>query len=588
MSATRSFPVVSLGVAVCTVWLILSGVLIAPCRAQTIIITDTRDTTQNLDVLYPGSGDRTALLTASAVVDVPGGSGDGLYSATGAPWTITNIGAIRGDNGVYLGLGGSVTNLDEITGRDLNGIGIYMASTGGICAVTNGSDGTITAGSSFAIGGIGINMQNSLPTSTVDNFGNIYAYGDGVSSRGTGVLLNGGGTLNNRPDAVIIGGYGDTTGIGAYLYGPGTVNNSGSITGNNAQGVIIVGTGTVNNVGTGTITGNGATIGVWISGGTGTVTNEEAATITGGRNGVVISGSGSVTNDGTIVGQDDGYYGVRFSNTTAGTYTTAVTNGGSITGGAAGVSVRFVPATGTVTATNVIDNTGTIAATGTDGAGLWIQGAEGTFTNTISNDGTISGVYGVLLEPDTATFTNTITNTGTIEGTTEAGLDITGLADVVNSGTITGATGIVFDDTTSDSLDNTGSITGTDGTAVDMGGGDDAVELGTGTAITGIVDGGDGTDTMTFSGTGGIGIAQVTNFEAFSKEDDGIWTLTGTGSLGADIAVNGGMLAVAGTLSDDVTVGSLGGLMGSGTVVGSVTNSGRVAPGNSIGTLTID
>lgn len=221
------------------------------------------------------------------------------------------------------------------------------------------------------------------------------------------------------------------------------------------------------------------------------------------------------------------------------------------------------------------------------GTGLSIQGT-GSFTNTITNNGTISGVRGVLLDQDTGSFTNTITNGGTIQGTTEAGLEIIGTAEIVNSGAITGVTGIALDNTGADSLTNTGAITGTGGTAVDMAGGNDTVELGTGTAITGIVDGGDGTDTMTFSGTGAIGITQIANFEAFSKEEDGTWTLTGTGSLGADVAVNGGMLAVAGTLSDDVTVGSLGGLMGSGTVVGSVTNSGRVAPGNSIGTLTID
>ncbi|MEN6337380.1 MAG: hypothetical protein ABFE01_24250 [Phycisphaerales bacterium] len=129
---------------------------------------------------------------------------------------------------------------------------------------------------------MGVNLISSSPTSVVDNSGQILAYGDG-GSRGTAVLLNGGGTVTNRAGGVLTGGYGGTSGLGVYLFGPGTVENSGSITGNNYQGVAIQGTGTIVNHSGGSITANGATIGAWITGGTGTVANEADATITGGR-----------------------------------------------------------------------------------------------------------------------------------------------------------------------------------------------------------------------------------------------------------------------------------------------------------------
>jgi len=52
-------------------------------------------------------------------------------------------------------------------------------------------------------------------------------------------------------------------------------------------------------------------------------------------------------------------------------------------------------------------------------------------------------------------------------------------------------------------------------------------------------------------------------------------------------AVKGGRLAVNGSVTSDVTVGSGGNLGGSGLITGDVFNSGTVAPGNSIGTLNI-
>lgn len=532
----------------------------SPGYSQTVTIEGSQTTSRNLDTLYNaqgGTGDRTALVSSGATVDVPLNSGNGIHADNFGYWTLTNAGMIRGDQGVYLGLGGAVTNEGEITARQLNGSGIYLMNGGFVNRVTNTATGIITGGTSSSNGGYGISVLCGASTpGVVDNSGQIYAYGNGTNSLGSAVLVNGGGSVINRAGGIITGGYGGTTGIGVYIFGAGSVENYGQITGHNYQGVIISGGGTVTNRTGGVITANGATIGVNMSNATGnTVINETGATITGGRNGVVISGSGTVTNAGTITGVDAGYYGVRFSNTASGTYTANVTNSGSISGGAAGLSVNFSNASSV--ATNTFNNSGTITAT--NGYGLWIQGT-GAFTNTINNEGTITGT----------TFGANI-NTGSMS----------------NSGTIQGQTGISFTGSGADTLVNSGIINGSAGNAVLMGAGNDSVTLNTGSAITGLINGGTGTDGLTLSGNGTINITQITGFESIVKNGAGVWELTGTGSSGAPIQISAGTLTATGSIGDSITIDASGILNGTGAV-GTVINSGRIAPGTSIGTLTIN
>ncbi len=529
---------------------------VSPGYTQTVTIEGSWTTTRNLDTLYGGSGDRTALVASGAVVDVPLNSGNGVHADNYGYWTLTNSGTVRGDQGVYLGLGGSVTNEGEITARKLTGAGIYLMNGGYVNRVTNTATGIITGGTSSSNGGYGIALLSGVSTpGEVDNSGRIYAYGNGTNSLGGAVLVNGGGSVINRTGGIITGGYGGTTGIGVYIFGNGSVENYGQITGNNYQGVVISGTGTVTNRTGGTITANGATIGVNITGTTGTVTNETGATITGGRNGVVISGTGTVTNAGTITGLDANYYGVRFSNANAGTYTTSVTNSGTITGGAVGLSVNLSSAS--AVANNTITNSGTISAT--NGSGIMIQG--------------------------TGNFTNTITNSGSITGTT-FGVNINS-GNLTNNGTIQGPTGVSFTGSGADTLVNSGIISGSGGNAVLMGAGNDSVTLNTGSSITGLINGGAGTDTLTLSGNGSLNITQITGFESIVKSGTGVWELTGTGSSGALIQVSAGTLTATGTIGDSVNIDASGILNGTGTV-GPLTNSGRIAPGTSIGTLTVN
>ncbi|HYR67685.1 MAG TPA: autotransporter domain-containing protein, partial [Reyranella sp.] len=64
--------------------------------------------------------------------------------------------------------------------------------------------------------------------------------------------------------------------------------------------------------------------------------------------------------------------------------------------------------------------------------------------------------------------------------------------------------------------------------------------------------------------------------------------LSGNNTYTGPTSVTAGTLAVNGSITSNVTVGSGGTLGGTGTIAGRVVNAGIIAPGNSIGTLTIN
>ncbi|WP_105440648.1 autotransporter outer membrane beta-barrel domain-containing protein [Neorhizobium sp. T25_13] len=83
----------------------------------------------------------------------------------------------------------------------------------------------------------------------------------------------------------------------------------------------------------------------------------------------------------------------------------------------------------------------------------------------------------------------------------------------------------------------------------------------------------------TFAGViGGTGGLMVTG---------GNQTLSGVNTYTGATTVSGGRLAVNGSITSPVATSGAGILGGTGTIFGDVTNAGTIAPGNSIGTLTI-
>jgi outer membrane autotransporter protein len=250
--------------------------------------------------------------------------------------------------------------------------------------------------------------------------------------------------------------YGNTGGV--KISGPGAVTNTGSITGQTADGVRISGGGIVNSLATNGIIW-GAEYGVEISGGTGFVYNagsiigtnhdgvrlrdsgtvdNEGGSIFGNTGGVKISGPGAVTNTGSIIGQTAD--GVRIG--TNGIVNNLTTNG-TIWGAEYGVEIA---------GTGSVYNAGSIVGTNHDGVRLRDTGTvdnEGGFIygNTggvkisgpgaVTNTGSIIGQTADGVRIGTNGIVNNLTTNGTIWGA-EYGVEIAGTGSVYNAGSIVG------------------------------------------------------------------------------------------------------------------------------------------------------
>ncbi|OHV77302.1 hypothetical protein LCM4573_08445 [Rhizobium sp. LCM 4573] len=226
-----------------------------------------------------------------------------------------------------------------------------------------------------------------------------------------------------------------------------------------------------------------------------------------------------------------------------------------------------------------------------------ISMSGGTVTNNGSGDGLFArnngaGTYNI----------NVASGTVTGGGGNGAAIHTAG----AGNGTVTIDAGVIIDGSASGvalrdgdadrdgSDENNGSATittaGTLTGDVVLGGGTDTLTV-TGGDISGNITG-DGTDLLTFDlGSGSFVYSapfSITGIDALTV-NSGSLQLDGS-STSASIEVASGKLAVNGTAiaGGGIDVLADGRLQGTGTVVGSLTSAGTIAPGNSIGTLTID
>ncbi|WP_170156928.1 autotransporter domain-containing protein [Roseimicrobium gellanilyticum] len=449
----------------------------------------------------------------------------------------------------------------------LNGGGGFVDTHGfgvGIQAIMSGSGsltvqgtGTLTiTGAQLYTGGTFVDPGATLQVGT-DTAAAILEGSDGTSggAGGTAVTAGQGATVNVSALGIIRGGDGGVSptltgngGIGVHFTGDGSLTNHGDITGGRgldgptpqggagADGVRFEGIGTV--VNTGNIiagVGGGSSIG-----------------LAPGGSGVVLIGGGSVTNQGTIRGQNAQFEteAVGRPITGMGVYLGAdgsVINEGDIFAGGGGY-----------------DGTNSIQG----GAGVHIAG-----NGMVQNSGLIQG--GVAA-PNLADLT--------IGGTGGTGVLIGGVGTVTNSGTINGGTGTIeFGEPLPIPL-----LPGSNGgTGLEIVGGGTLTNSGT-------IRGGNGELSLVFPGSGGVAVnlgadGAVTNSGKIlggSGGEASLEELPQGGSGGGALRIDGVGTVINSGVSSEIIGGAAGGGIGQGghgielTGGGTLTNEGLVQGGN--------
>ncbi len=328
--------------------------------------------------------------------------------------------------------------------------------------------------------------------------------------------------------------------------------------------------------------------------------------------------AGGITNSGSI----SAHLGIRVTGVGTETFQGGIVNlsGGTISG-SEGILVISIAQFGSTSAGGGIVNAGAILSTQTavhvDGVSLFAGG--------ISNAGTISSPSGVGLNVrNTSTFLGGITNIGRFTGGSDA-INVESVSsfagNISNAGTLTATTaiaigaGVTF--AAGGAIVNTGTIAGSfaaiDLTAATMpvtidqqaglisgaillSSNADVVNV-SGGSIAGSILGHGTADTINFAlGSGTFTYGAAYSFSGINQVNvtSGTVILDGTNSA-TNIAVSGGNLRVGdaanpgAALTSTVDVNTASTLSGHGTVLGAVTidSGGTLAPGGSIGTLTI-
>ncbi len=534
-------------------------------------------TLTNLGLLY--SGPNSSITPTTAAV-----SGRGLNLRDASGGTVINGAAnvtsalIRSDGGdaVRIGSNFTFTNYGTLLAAGI----VNDASTNNVfnAAPNNSTAQTFSAGGGFSFEDV--DATHGANNSTLLNYGVISGARHGVQAGTAGDILtvtnfatgqmigrNGSGvgfdTLEVDPSKIVVNNYGlirgDYAGVGNVVDRTGNLSftNDGD-----GDGVDIDGSATITNYATGQILATGA--GGYDS--EGRLNTSDAISI----------GGGVVVNNGTIRGANNGIIVNNDTNADrSGTAATNITNNaGAIIEGQNGFAIRIETKLGDARDNDTILNYGTITASGA------IPDPNATVT---LQDGT--------------TDTDSV---GTLNGVTYSG---NGSARFIRGDGSAIQTG-----EGDDVLTNFGNIIGNNGRAVNLEGGNDTLNFSAGN-ISGAIDGGAGANTLNL-GASVVHTDSVANFQnitvnAGTASLAGVLsgnTLTkgGAGTLelsGANL-ITGLTTVAAGTLRVNNVSGSATGtgpvvvntgamLTGSGIITGDLQMDGSLAPGNTLGTLTV-
>lgn len=539
-----------------------------------------------------GTSDRIQVngdLTLDGTLNVTdlGGFGVGVYRLIDYTGALTDNGLVigtlpAGANVPHINLQTSVGNqinlvydnvVPEIQFWDGAGTTANGAIGGGSGSWTSGrtnwtnADGTANDswGGRFAV------FQGAAGTVTVDGAINVTGMQfmtDGyVIAAGTGSLSFTEAQTNVRVDpgvtATIGAGIGGSGGINKLDTGTLILSGVNSYAGATtvAGGTLRAGVGGALPTGTTVTIAAGATLDLAASqtvaslAGDGRVTLSGGSLTTGGSNGDtryagVISGSGGLTKVGTGV----------FTLAGANSYTGATTvSAGTLRldGGAIGSGALSVASGATFDV-----NGGTASVSGLSGAGRILLGS-GSLTANIGTASSFTGVIsgtGSFVKAGNGTLTLGAANTYSGGTTVTGGTLSAGIANAFGTGALV---------VTGDGKVALG------GFATTVGGLAGSGNIDLGSAVLTV----NSTDSTSYSGV-------LSGSGRLIKSGTGTLTLGGANSYTGSTTINGGLLVVNGSLAGTVTIGANGRIGGSGKT-GSLSVSGIVAPGNSIGTLSV-
>ena len=536
----------------------------------------------------------TVTNTEGSIGFASGSTGTATVSGAGATWT--NSGDLYiGRNGtgtLNITSGGTVSNaVGRVGGCDgcstsavgtvtVSGAGTTWTNSAGLAIGASGTGQVTIAGGAQVLTGPSGGFLGVLPgangTMTVTDPGSAWNISDQLTVGGAGsgmMIVQNGGTVTNAAGTIGV----SSGSIGAVsVTGTGSAwTSSGNVT------VGLAGTGTL------TVAGGGA---VNVGGGTGTVVvaNQagsigtlnigaapgNTAVAPGTLNAAAVqfgAGTGTLTFNHTSSGYvfaptitGPGAVNV-FAGTTIFTANNAYTGGTTINGGTLSISSDAslgAPSGGLAFGGGALQTT----ATFTTARPVTLNAGGGTFIPNVGTTLTLAGAVGgvggltmagggtLVLAGASSYSGGTTVNAGTLQLGLGASL-FAGGALTVNGGILN----------LNGNTQTVGALSGTGGT----------IALGAGTLTTN--SSANTTLATQITGTGGL-----------TKQGLGTLNLTGTNTYTGPTSVMAGTLAVNGSLTSNVAVGAAGTLGGNGTITGLVTNNGIIAPGNSIGTLTIN